>query len=273
MRTALLMIIAAVATPAPVLRAQALPERQPIARIGDQAIYDEDLLPLIGAQLYQLKTQEYDLRTKALANLLSQRLMEQEAKAKGLSVDAFLEQTVDRNVPAPSAGEVEAYYLAQKDRLNRPIEEIRTQLEQALAQARRQQARQDYSDRLRQNGKVAVLLTRPKVEVTPDPGRLRGDSDAPDEPVLAVLLERRASGFDIAGAAEQFHLTAREQQTLNLLALGLTNKDIANRLDVSPNTVKAFLRAMMIKTGTSTRSGILRRCSAPVPLNNNPYQA
>src|SRR5215472_12635331 len=134
--------------------------RQPIARVFGEPVYDEDLLPSIGGQLYQLKIQEYELKSKALANVVNQRLLEREAKGKGLSTDAFLEQMVDRNLAAPSALEVEAYYLAQKDRLNnRPLNEIRPQIEQALIQAKRQQARQDYINRLKQKASISILLS------------------------------------------------------------------------------------------------------------------
>jgi protein-disulfide isomerase len=172
-------IITAAVALASALSAQTSTPREPVARIGDQAIYDDDLLPSISGQLWQLKNQEYDLKTKALVNIVNQRLLEAAAKSKGLSTDAFLEQTVDRNVPPPSTAEIEAYYLAQKDRLNRPLNEVRPQLEQALAQAKRQQARQDYIDQLRKSSGVAILLRRPKIEVTADPARMRGNPNAP----------------------------------------------------------------------------------------------
>jgi protein-disulfide isomerase len=171
-------IITAIVALAPALSAQTSAPREPVARIGDQTIYDEDLLPSIAGQLWQLKNQEYDLKSRALENLLNQRALEAAAKSKELSNDAFLEQTVDRNVPPPSAPEIEAYYLAQKDRINRPLNEVRPQLEQALAQAKRQQARQEYIDQLRKSNGVAILLRRPKIEVAADPARVRGNPDA-----------------------------------------------------------------------------------------------
>jgi protein-disulfide isomerase len=161
------------------LSAQTSPPRQPIARIGEQAIYEEDLLPIIGGQLMQIRNQEYELKTKALVTLVNRRLLEEEAKNEGVSTETFLEQKVDRDLPPPTASEIEAYYLAQKDRLNRPLEEIKPQLEPALVQARRQQARQGYLDRLRQKAAVSILLSRPKVDITADPSRLRGSPDAP----------------------------------------------------------------------------------------------
>ena len=94
--------------------------------------------------------------------------------------------------------------------------------------------------------------------LTPCPGSI--DGHGTDRPVVAVLLERIDSGLHNIDTGQIFHLTAREREALHLLILGLTNKDIANRMKVSPNTVKAFLRSIMIKTGTSTRSGVVGKC-------------
>src|SRR5438477_1172409 len=158
-----IFVLTVIVSLAPGLGAQANPPQQPIARVGDQAVYEKDLLPSIGGQLLQLKNQEYELKSKALENLLNQRLLEAAAKSSGLSIEAFLEQTVDRNLPPWNAGEIEGYYLAQKDRINKPLAAVRPQLEQAFIQAKRQHARQEYIDELRQRADIAILLSRPRV--------------------------------------------------------------------------------------------------------------
>jgi DNA-binding NarL/FixJ family response regulator len=38
---------------------------------------------------------------------------------------------------------------------------------------------------------------------------------------------------------------------------GFTNKQIATRMGVSVNTVKTFIRVVMVKVGASTRTGII----------------
>lgn len=81
---------------------------------------------------------------------------------------------------------------------------------------------------------------------------------------IAILLERGASeAVSIVQAAEKYHLTTREQGVLRFLLEGLTSKEIAERMEISPNTVKAFLRLIMIKMGVSTRSGIIGRAVIP----------
>lgn len=161
------------------LAAQTKPARQPIARIGDDPIYEDELTPSIGLQLLQLKNQEYELKIKALKTVVNQRLLESEAKARGLSKEAFLQEVVDKKVPPPSVSEIEAYYLAQKDRLNQPFDQVKQQMEQALIQAKRQQVRLSYVDGLYENAAVSILLNRPRVKVDGDPSRMRGNSDAP----------------------------------------------------------------------------------------------
>ena len=76
-------------------------------------------------------------------------------------------------------------------------------------------------------------------------------------PAFAVLLERdAASGSSLTEISAQFGLTRREGETVEFLLQGLTSKEIGTRMQISPNTVKAFLRLVMVKMKVSTRSGI-----------------
>jgi DNA-binding NarL/FixJ family response regulator len=49
-------------------------------------------------------------------------------------------------------------------------------------------------------------------------------------------------------------LTGREREVLALLARGMTNKEIANALVITPNTVKRHLKSLFIKLDVNTRS-------------------
>ena len=80
---------------------------------------------------------------------------------------------------------------------------------------------------------------------------------ASPQPAVAVLLERGAAvGMTPSELFERFSLTQRECETVEYLLQGLTSKEIAARMKISPNTVKAFLRLVMVKMKVSTRSGI-----------------
>jgi protein-disulfide isomerase len=158
---------------------EAAKSKQPVATVAGETIYDDDLTPRAQGQLLPLRRQEYDIKKRVLDSLIEEKLLEAEAKKKGIPKEKLLEQEVDPKVQEPTETELQAYYLAQKDRLNRPFEEVKDQLRQALRQAKIQQARQDYLKGLRAGSNVVVLLTPPKVQVGYDPARLRGDPKAP----------------------------------------------------------------------------------------------
>jgi DNA-binding CsgD family transcriptional regulator len=77
-------------------------------------------------------------------------------------------------------------------------------------------------------------------------------------PAAVVLLERACQISSLVSSiTKHFQLTRREEETLKLLLGGLTSKEIAQRMQISPNTVKSFLRLVMIKMGVSNRPGII----------------
>lgn len=150
-----------------------------VAVVAGQPVYENELLPLIQPQLLQLRNQEFELKSKALDNLVQQKLFEAEAKAKGVSVEKLIEQEIDLKLGEPTAGEIEAYYLGLKDRISRPFEEIKPQLVESLKQAKSQQAKLDYLKKLREKSEVVVLLSPARTKVDFDPTRLLGRPDAP----------------------------------------------------------------------------------------------
>src|SRR6266568_4300088 len=154
-------------------------QKEPLAVVAGQPIYDDDLLPYVQAQVFQLRLQEYDVKSKALENLVNQKLLEAEAKRKGIPTEKVLEQEVDAKVPEPTEAELQALYIVQKDQLGKPFEEVRGPLQRLLKQAKVQQARQYYYKHLREQAGVTILLKKPKVEVSYDPARVRGNPKAP----------------------------------------------------------------------------------------------
>ena len=55
----------------------------------------------------------------------------------------------------------------------------------------------------------------------------------------------------------RYHLTTREQEVLSGLSLGLSTNKIANRMEISPNTVKVYLHNIMAKMGACSRTEIV----------------
>jgi DNA-binding CsgD family transcriptional regulator len=61
----------------------------------------------------------------------------------------------------------------------------------------------------------------------------------------------------VVQAKEQFHLTARETTVVQHLLKGWTNKEIANEMSLSEQTIKEYFKHISEKTSTTTRTGIV----------------
>jgi DNA-binding CsgD family transcriptional regulator len=94
----------------------------------------------------------------------------------------------------------------------------------------------------------------------------------PDEPLarnsrLLIIMEKLNQKLECpdANIQQRYNLTEREQMVIIYLMLGFTNKEIANRLNLSEYTVKEHLKRIMQKTKTTTRTGLLARMIFPTP--------
>ena len=80
------------------------------------------------------------------------------------------------------------------------------------------------------------------------------------QPLVILHLTRNVSGFgSLSQSCARFHLTDRELETLRGVAMGFTNKELAYRMNIRPNTVKSFLRLLMVKMGVTRRAGIVAK--------------
>jgi DNA-binding CsgD family transcriptional regulator len=77
--------------------------------------------------------------------------------------------------------------------------------------------------------------------------------------ILIVMTETGVGSWQdkvIIQASETFHLTAREATVVQHLLKGWTNKEIANEMRLSEQTVKEHFKHIAEKTSTTTRTGI-----------------
>src|SRR5690349_17894062 len=70
----------------------------PIAVVAGQPIYEQDLMSVIGPGLLDLRKQEYKLKSDALNQSIRKKLIEVEAKKKGLGTEELLKQEVDSKI-------------------------------------------------------------------------------------------------------------------------------------------------------------------------------
>jgi two-component system nitrate/nitrite response regulator NarL len=78
-----------------------------------------------------------------------------------------------------------------------------------------------------------------------------GQTILPQDMAAAIVSERRSQEHGSAVIISQ--LTNREREILNLLATGATNKEIATRLKITPNTVRTHVQNLLFKLGVNNR--------------------
>ena len=196
---------AALAVAAPfVLSAQT--SAVPIATVNGQPIYEEELMTLAGTRLLEIRNQEYKAKSEVLDRLVLKKLIEAEAKRRGLNEEELLRQEVDSKVLEPSDDLARGYYLAGKNQTTLSFEQVKSQVKQLVKTSEIQQAREQYANSLRAKADIAILLLPPKVEVGYDPGRVKGDATAP---VTIVEFSDFQCPFCRKGAATMRELLAK----------------------------------------------------------------
>jgi ATP/maltotriose-dependent transcriptional regulator MalT len=141
-----------------------------------------------------------------------------------------------------AAGLAAVQAMAEHDRLPMPFERARTQL--LLGQIQRRQRRKEAAaETLRE-----ALAAFEEMGIPLWAERVRA------ELARCVVVPRRATG-----------LTPAEQRVAELAASGMTNRDVAAALFISPKTVDANLSRVYRKLGIRSRAELGRRMGKPEP--------
>jgi len=151
-----------------------------LATVAGRNITEADIADKVEAQMVRINTQIYAVKKQAVDALITDYLLEQEAKKRGLSREQLLQQEVNAKVGPVSDAEIEQVYNANKARLgDKPLAEFKPQIEQQLQGVKLQQQQQAFVQSLRKVAAVKVLLKPPVVNVALDGAPVRGPANAP----------------------------------------------------------------------------------------------
>ncbi len=156
--------------------AQPPPQKETVATVNGERLTEADLG--IQGQLHRLEQQAYQLRLRAVENAISRKLLEQAARERGLSVEDFVKQEADAKVPDPPPGEIEAFYLALREKFGQPLDQVRQQIASQLKALRTNEAREALGRRLRERANVVISLEAPRVQLELDGAPRRGPASA-----------------------------------------------------------------------------------------------
>jgi DNA-binding NarL/FixJ family response regulator len=86
-------------------------------------------------------------------------------------------------------------------------------------------------------------------------------------PSLCLALFERVASLNKQPASfvirHNLGLTRREQQLVQMISQGFTNKEIASQLSLSEQTVKNHIHRMLRKLGATDRLGVVELCRVP----------
>jgi len=127
----------------------------------------------------ELDSATYDQRKQALDQMIVRKLVEQKAKAEGITPEALFKREVTDKVKGPSDAEMKAFYDEQsKKQPLPPFEQIKDQISQYLSRNGQAEAQKAFVDKLKAEAKVETLLKPPRVQVAAE-GPSKGPAAAP----------------------------------------------------------------------------------------------
>lgn len=142
----------------------------------DARALQEPVTSFGGAKLVQAL---YMARRATIEEIVANRLLDAEAKARGIDRATLVEREIASKAPAPTEAEVAAWYQANPARVNgATLDQVRAPIRSLLIQQRMDAARATLVESLKTKTTVTISLEPPRVEVT-DGGRpARGSSQA-----------------------------------------------------------------------------------------------
>jgi protein-disulfide isomerase len=150
-----------------------------VAVVNGKEITEQELLDRVRGEMSKLEAQMYEVRRNGAEELISEYLLEQTARSRGLTSDQLLQQEVDSKVGEVTDKEVDNFYAANQARIRKPLGEVRAQILNYLQQNKLTEARRIYLKGLRDKAQVKVYLTPPIVEVSAEDAPFKGPADAP----------------------------------------------------------------------------------------------
>jgi protein-disulfide isomerase len=124
----------------------------------------------------------YEARRASLDEIVSNRLMDEAAKAQGVDRSALIEKEITSKVPPVSDTDIANWYQANQGRLQgASLDQVRQPIRAFLIQERMQGIRATYIDTLKAKTNVKVLLDPPRQKVSSANSASKGSATAPIE--------------------------------------------------------------------------------------------
>ncbi len=161
-----------------------------VATFNGQSITEEDLRKASAADMDRLSLDvdnmnanlqriSHQILETNLLHMLADKLFEAEAAKQGISKEAYLQKELQGKVKEPTPQDVSAFYQANKQRFNDPLDKVSGQIQQFLKAEYRNKALADLADQLKPAYAVKMLLPPARLRVEDAGSPSQGPKDAP----------------------------------------------------------------------------------------------
>jgi protein-disulfide isomerase len=160
----------------------ATPPKDAVATIGNEAITMSELEKISATDLAKVEEQRYRVLDSRLGAMIAEKLLTQEAKRRGVSLEALLQAEVAAKTSPVTGEDVNAFIAQNRERLPKGDEaELKPKVADYLHQLQLNQRTEAFVNSLRDKTTVQVFLKPPEpIRFTVDGkgGFARGPEDA-----------------------------------------------------------------------------------------------
>ncbi len=157
----------------------ALASADVVATVAGEPVTREELDKQVRPQLIELDNQRFEILEGGLDEIIAQRLIAKEAKARGVTIEVLRESEITSKVSEPTEIEIQAVYDKTKDQIGgAALVDVRDQIVGYLKNQRESVRTEEFLGELRKKYETKVMLLPPVVEVGAGSNPPRGGASA-----------------------------------------------------------------------------------------------
>jgi protein-disulfide isomerase len=149
-----------------------------VATVGDTAISRETLEKHVKPKLIEVENQRYEVLSDGLDELISEQLLEKEAKARNVTTEQLVATEITAKTAAPTDAEIQKVYDDNKAQLQgQTLEQVKPRIVEFLKQQKEAERQQAFLTELKGKYKTTIALKPPKVDVSTAGRPARGGNE------------------------------------------------------------------------------------------------
>jgi protein-disulfide isomerase len=151
-----------------------------VATVGKKTIDRADVEKAVRPQLVAIENERYNTIKGGVDELVAVALFEQEATARGVTVEQLQQVEIVDKIPHPSDADIQKVYDENKEQLEgATLDQVKAQIVEYLLRQKTQERRQAMIEELKKKYPTKILLKAPTVEVAVGSTPAKGNAKAP----------------------------------------------------------------------------------------------